>query len=485
MLIKEEFKNNKSLFIFGMLLVHNDSSNSVPVYIKNEWSHCDLKDYRLYTHKKTELKQLSFFNTQVFIVGDIHSTSEYGTVESILESFVKTQRWELLDYLSGRFSIVISSPEETIVFNDAFGSMTIYYSKFEGNTAVASHATIIAEVKKQQVSKEILSYKNSIEYKSRGTRFLPADITMFDEVYGLTPNNYLDVSEGKTHRYYVYDDIKSVSLDEFKYHVYQYFKKQSDFIKSKSYLPVLSLTGGSDSRLCISALMHFNTEFDLVTWSRGVSLDEMELLKSLAAYIGKEHHWIDTNKAVQEESIRQLATISNYNTSFSRGNSILTAQFRGAFQKENHLFIRGLGGEIIRGMFSKRNNKNRTTFKMTNYEYAKYLYNTNSISKIPVSDEYNELTNKYIEGFFSRANIADLKDDVDIGDVIYWEQRMGRWASELLNENDAAMKNFTSLNSRSIYKMAYGLPDNIRFNKDIMIELTAMFDEHLSTFPYV
>lgn len=121
---------------------------------------------------------------------------------------------------------------------------------------------------------------------------------------------------------------------------------------------------------------------------------------------------------------------------------------------------------------------------MSDIEYVTQVYNTNMIKKVEVSDDYLKLTDKYQKGFFDRANI-DGKIKGDIGDLAYWEQRMGRWSAELHNEGDTAMKNFTSLNSRKLYKLAYGLSDSERFSGNLMIELISLFDKELSEILYV
>lgn len=484
MLIEDYLIKRKELFVFGMLLVHADSINKVPKFICNNWSQFVLDDYMIYIHKSEKIQYLSFYDTQVYIIGDVHATNEYGTVQSLLEIFVKTKDWSILEDLSGRFNIIIFSPNEKIVFHDAFGSKTLYYSEFENNMIAANHAALLALTKDQDVSAEIDSYKNSKEYNSRGTKFLPGDITMFDSIYGLSPNNYLNIIKGKACRYYFYNDIKETTIEELKYYVYQYFKKQSEFINSEKYLPLLSLTGGVDARLAIAAFMHFKVDFELLTWSQGVSEAEFSLINRLADYINKRHTLIDTNKKVNDKSIKDIAFISEYNSSLSRGKSILTAQFKEAFPDESYIFIRGLGGEILRGMFNKSNNKHNVTNEMTNIEYTKHIYDTNSVRKIETTPEYHELTSKFINEFFDRSNLYNL-DSVDIGDVIYWEQRMGRWAAELHNSNDAAMKNFASLNSRKLYRLAQGISSEKRFSRDLIVELIAVFDKNLAEIPYI
>lgn len=483
MLIKDELINENEVFIFGMLLIHTESEAKVPVFINRDWNKYSLSDYNLYIHKSERLQRLSFYDTQVYILGDIYSTNEYGSVESIIESFLKTKNWELLEDLSGRFNIIIDSLEP-VVLHDSMGTKTLYYSTLDGNSIVTNHATLIGLIKKQKISPEIKLYKQSDAYNIRGTRFLPGDITMFEDVYGMVPNNYFDIKKSKTYRYYYYDDIRSTTLNEFKHYVYLYYQRQSEYFKQQQYLPVLSLTGGFDSRLAIAAFKHFNVNFELMTWSRGVSVDESAVIEHLAKYLKKNHTLIDTKAEVQDNSIKNLATFSNYNTSFSRGSSRLTALLKEALPNENYVFIRGLGGEILRGMFNKSNSRLKSSENMSDIEYVTQVYNTNLIKKVEVSDKYLELTDKYQKGFFERANI-DEKIKGDIGDLAYWEQRMGRWAAELHNEGDAAMKNFTSLNSKKIYKLAYGLSDSERFSGNLMIELISLFDKDLSEMPYV
>ena len=62
---------------------------------------------------------------------------------------------------------------------------------------------------------------------------------------------------------------------------------------------------------------------------------------------------------------------------------------------------------------------------------------------------------------------------------------MSMWAASLLNEADPALKNIAGLNSRKMYEAAYGLPDEERFQRELLLKITSNFDPYLSNLPII
>lgn len=470
------------LFRYGSLFVDKKNNIKVPDFITNSWNRIFTpNDTILYVHPEEDFLDITLGGWKIYVVGEVFSTCSELSVDEILFDLVKTGKWNKVDYLSGRFNIYVFG-EKNFIFSDPIGSKTIYYS--ESEQVISNHSTLVAMVIGCDVSKEILNYKQSYEYNFKGTKFLPGDITMFDKIYGLSPNNFFNFDTKKTQRFYHYNNIQNTSLNQLKLSVFEYFKNLSNFIKLKGYTPVLGLTAGVDTRLVISALKFFEVDLELVTWSRGVSVEENALIGEISKYLDKPHFYIDTTQKIGDSEFIKLSHISNYNTGFSRGNCSLTVQFKEKFSdnRKKYIFIRGLGGEIMRGMFNFSQSSQK---HLTKLEYAERIYNSHKLSKIELSDTYSLFTKQAIQNFFIRGNIDILDEHVDLGDVIYWEQRMGRWASELHNENDATMKNFSGINSRLIYNLSFGLNSDIRFSRDLLIDLIKVFDDRLAGFKYI
>ncbi|MDM1335740.1 hypothetical protein HXZ93_06785 [Acinetobacter pseudolwoffii] len=478
MLIKQNLIN-KEIFKYGSIFFKDKNKYKIPSFLHQFWTVCEVNNSIFYIHPDEVFKTIKYSEFTVVIVGEIFVAHSALNLYEIIKEFLLTKNWGVIDFLSGRFNIYVLG-ESNYVFIDPIGSKTLYYNSGDFDIS-CNHALLLATILNMDLSPTSLGYKKSKEYNLKGTKFLPGDITMFDGIFGLSPNNYLDFNYKKIVRFYDFSSIRRTELNELRVSVFEYYKNFCEFLNKRKFKPVVGLTAGVDTRLVISAFLFFDVDFELVTWSRGVSNDEMTLIKDISNYLNKKHYYIDTQAKEEDTLYDDLKYLSNYNTSFSRGNCSLTVKFKKQFNgSDNYLFVRGLGGEIIRGMFNKKKSKS----KLNDLDYSVSIYNTHSLNKIEKSAEYDYHTKKYIEDYLVRSNIDKLKD-CDIGDVIYWEQRMGRWAAELHNENDPAIKNFTGLNSRLIYNIAFGLPDDIRFTRDLLIDLASLFDKKLAKFQYI
>ena len=76
-----------------------------------------------------------------------------------------------------------------------------------------------------------------------------------------------------------------------------------------------------------------------------------------------------------------------------------------------------------------------------------------------------------------RANYNENLYNVDIRDLYYWEQRMGAWAANMLNEMDPVVYSITGINSRPLFEAAFGLRDEERLGQGLMLDITGRYDK--------
>lgn len=56
----------------------------------------------------------------------------------------------------------------------------------------------------------------------------------------------------------------------------------------------------------------------------------------------------------------------------------------------------------------------------------------------------------------------------------------GDLGANVLNEMDPSVYSYVGLNSRPLFESALGLPEEERLGADIMVKITALYDEHFS-----
>lgn len=469
--------NSASNLVFKYGFVFYDNSISVKDNFLEKWHKINVGQYILHFHYEAKFRRININNTVVIVLGDIFVAHGDCTVEETISTFVLTNNWDVIDNLSGRFTIIIiNSNNGGKVIIDPFGARTLFY-KAGNKVAFSSHAQLLARILSKGKSSNSVKYMASNEYKSKATRFLPGDLTLFDDIFGLTPNNYLSLSDNSTVRFWPRKDIKKSQLDDLKLCCEEYFRNFCKYLLAEGNKPIFGLTGGVDTRAVISAFKKNDFNFKTITWDYpSVNEDEREVIAELSEYLGVDNIWVDTNYKENDATFELLRDAASLNSGGTRGRALLPAQTI-PYIESNEVFIRGLGGEILRGSYNRNLSPNRKS--LTDLEYFISVYNGYKLNSKNTSEFYKSFTENAFLGFMERANYHSIYN-VDSGDLVYWEQRMAMWAANLNNEYDVALKNLVGINSRKLYEISYGLESNIRFRRELLLDITSFFDKGLS-----
>ena len=158
---------------------------------------------------------------------------------------------EELDFLSGRYVIVLSIGQHTYVYNDAIGARTVCYSAT--NRLVASHLNLLAEL--DDYEKDEIDDPKDVQWA--------ADFSPLMGVYHLLPNHRLELPKFGVSRFYSRKQNPYFSLDrEEKYLEIERIWKSSQRAYFKSWSEVaFSISGGIDSRLVLAMAKPYSGAF--------------------------------------------------------------------------------------------------------------------------------------------------------------------------------------------------------------------------------
>src|SRR5262249_19164644 len=93
---------------------------------------------------------------------------------------------------------------------------------------------------------------------------LPGDMTMFHGVYALPPNHRYDIATRRVIRYWPRKPRAKRDFDSFFRAIDSHCRALIGFVRAPRH-PLLSLTGGVDSRLLVSAFHHYGAHFSTLT----------------------------------------------------------------------------------------------------------------------------------------------------------------------------------------------------------------------------
>ncbi|NJC22636.1 hypothetical protein BJ994_001712 [Arthrobacter pigmenti] len=403
------------------------------------------------SHPETPVRQRKAADVNFILIGfafdpEAGNFNEEEVLTDIASSYCsRAALLTVLDRLAGRFVLIIEEHGESEVFHDAMGSRSVFYSS--GTTpVVASHAEIVARHTGVGLADFVIPFLTSRNYVQRDVKYLPGLATSYDDVRQLTPNTSLRYPEQVVSRYWPRPDgFRHGSTHDATDMLETHLKGLASYLKSSGRRPVMGLTGGTDSRGVFSALWA-NDPF-IFTYVRSQDAQQLSSSDSRSAVEIAGAYGLEVNVWPISNRLSLSAADNGFSYAFRRS----TGYYRGPgspwidelrlmnFDPDRSLFVRGFGGEIMRGFYQKFSKRIR---RVNAYHLAD-AYDVNAGSTITrrLFEEMLEITN------LNEETICGY----DPNDIFYWEHRMGTWGSVAMSEADLATPSIVGYNSRNLY----------------------------------
>lgn len=318
----------------------------------------------------------------------------------------------LLSMLSGRFAIVRQIDNHSIyVYHDTAGCRSIYYSTTV--SVVASHYSLARRL--------ILGDSQPEERPRVG---LTADLTNIDELYALLPNFRLSLSDMEPQRYFpvISNEFTGWTEEARLNEIQRLWHNSNEALFTQNEKVALSITGGADSRLTLALLRKYWKRVHSFTYGLEnstaetnygkVMCDDFYIAHQLVEMLDlKKHSFIDLASipAISPELSQLIST----NTPSLHGPRQVAA-YRDTYPGDDWVHIRSTATELIRGHWGSQASEQRMYKMMGTGDNA---------------DKQARVRKLGYTGNLSGYSNTDL---------FHWEIRMGRWHTEILNENDAA-----------------------------------------------
>lgn len=448
--------------------------------IRATWSTLTIGAYRIRYCPEGSATVLPMSNAFVVLIGEAFSTDESSVEGHLGDIGIVDGRLtgaHALAHLSGRFAVILIASDACVVLNDAFGARSIFFTS-SGCPALGSHAALLAHAFVVRRRRDVADLLKSAEYEARKVKYLPGNATVYEGIHALIPNTYFDFDSGRLVRYWPTVARTQQLIDDFLVATDVYLSSLVRFFSDSRREPLFGITGGIDSRTVFAAFVAQGVPFRGVTWQGGyIRHEEKAIVADLAARLRIDHAYLDPVRFTPTE----VAMASERNAGRMRKPSKLTQGMHALFGDNRRLiFVRGYGGEIIRGFYNLRRGR------MRSYNPAE-MASMYADGRIPanVSGDFWRSVNECFEDFYEAGGYEQLAQlGFDPSDIFYWEHRMGMWGSTMLNEMDAAVHSMVGLNSRRLYELAFGLPDEVRLTKELLRKVVARQNSWLADLPF-
>lgn len=352
--------------------------------------------------------------------------------------------------LSGRWFIIAQRGDESRLYTDALGSRQVVHGIHEdvGELWCASQAHLIADIFKETPDSSAQAFLSSYR-KENPEYWIPGDATLFASTRQLLPNHFLCLNDGKVKRYWPHDRIHRIDPNEAVRLAAEILRGTMKAAARRFDLTLL-LTAGIDSRILLAASREICEDIECMTVRKeGMSLSHPELAipAALTKKLGLPHHVVTAPQSPSE------AFKTNILEHMPLAHPIWMPDLD-ACQKyfdQHRVAIQSSGSEITRCWYRL---PNLATQVMTPSRLA---YVTNMENEPFV-----------IEQFRSWLHEASATNKgLHLSDLLFWEQRIGRWLSSSLLESDIAWGEVVSpFNNRGLLVTLLSAPAKDRQGPD-------------------
>ena len=391
----------------------------------------------VYNHPDLNVEVYGKDNRKIILLGYIIDSEQSISQSEILSNLINSsgnfsELCGLTYALTGRFVLIYVENQEVKILNDPCGLRSVYYSFEEDRIFIGSSPMIIADVqgKKETKNTQILEFINSPEFTLNESAWF-GDKTIFDNIFHVMPNHYLDCEKQKVERYWI-GKITNLNLTDVVMSVGEML--QNSIVEMSRRVPIqLAVTAGWDSRILLAA-----SKQTKVTTKYFVS--SMDILPDSHMDI-KIPNLLAKNNDFEIEVIRNITEIDEEFIEILKRN-VMNARvlpktktiYHFYRNKEKRVTINGNASEISRlfyGIVADEFVTAEYLAKLMNYEKFEF-----------VVAEFQSWLDNTRE--FAKTNQIPLLD------LFYWEQRMGNWGVHYPNEQDIAVDEFTPFNNRKL-----------------------------------
>jgi acetyltransferase-like isoleucine patch superfamily enzyme len=416
-----------------------------------------------YVHKVSATSSITLLG---FILDPDHpEASDNDIIESLLEKLIMGSTLSKLiestfDF-GGRWLLIIIHGSDRIIFNDACGYRTAYYTDFQHQDEFwcASQPGIFALITDLDPDPQALDYLDTEKYNHSGNNeyFFPADGTPYKNVKHLLPNHYLSIADKKTIRYWPQRELPLVDFNEA---VNFCCTKIERLIKAANhrFSLALSLTAGKDSRLITAAAKDIAAEiyfFSKFYWGQDKSSWDIVIPRKLLNALGFKHHALDCNKKCRED----LKAIYDRNVDNAHSSYRRLIQGMNDQLPPKMVWVKGNASPIASRVYQRK----LKTQAVSPENLANALGTPNNAFAI------NEI-DKWMQGAKNIYNVELL-------DLFYWEIKEGNWQAYTQLEFDLVLDEiFVPYNCRTLLEMMLAVDTKFRKHPEYQM-LEAMIEK--------
>ena len=418
---------------------------------------------KLYYSDNTDFSTAEANGNEVVIVGTCLDAMGRQDIAEYLATLAFDEFLVALDTLCGAYVIFRYDPIVGLrIFGDATRMMSVYY----GNNVVASLESLVVDdaLDISRVSVEVARCAH------HGVLELAGDMTMYDNVFCLIPNHYLDVKTFLPVRYFPREKLLPISDEK---EVDDIIEKTAGMVSciinqlSKRVQFASPLTQGADSRVNCAFLRSLLPEADILYYvisipSMLVRCEDIPYIKSIAALLGIDNFQVLEDADVIDDEYVSLLQQQCGNVR-GWGRKVWTCH-----PKITSRTI--VNGQLIDQIGKASKGKGRPDF--LTYLFLKLKLGNVSPYAHRKLKEWHAEAKKGANGY-------------SMYDLWGWEMRCGRWHANVVSVSSMlGVREFNFYNCAAILSMWCRIPRRLRVQKIIHKKLLTKMCPKVAELPF-
>ena len=342
-----------------------------------------------------------------------------------------------LDYINGRYVLIVNKKNAVTVFTDASALLPVNYAK--EHKVISSHDILIEELLKL----------NNIEVKPLREELKGSfDFTRYESIFKFNPSLKLDINTWEFNRYYPDSEIIRKDVNSVMKEIVIYFNEMIKWLKNRDNKIILTLTGGYDSRVSMALTNSFSEKVEYITYlhpNLARLSERAQEIYDIDMYVTKT---IGTNLNVNHT----MVDLADYNLKGNeRKNALQTLQtahsfslidyFRNERKFNKAIHIKSTVYGMGKSDFPLKKNHNPNTYD----EMSDFIHGVlKEAVKLP---DYSIIVNEYYKRNLHSEGVGKGRHYFEI---FHLESRMGNWHSNVTQETDPELLDFIFVNTRRI-----------------------------------
>jgi len=355
--------------------------------------------------------------------------------------------------LSGRWLVIFQDSDNTYLFTDPFGFRSIFYS-IEGESSwCASQPELIRTQCDINYSTDhnFLEYQHSADFSRMESPAFGSN-TIFQSCKHLLPNHYLDVKQALPVRFYPTEELSPKTQFE------GIIQESTELLKgiftavTTRYESALALSSGWDSRLLLAASRDVQKKILYFVDRKGI-LEENHPDVWVPGILAKS---LSLNFEVRSSELELPGWFVSLLSNNVTGARVLPKSrmiYSKYLEHDQKVYLNGNGGEIIRNYYDKT----------CSYDIGELNIGT-IIRLIGFQKQYKFIYDQ-IETWLNDIDFS-ARENINILDYLYWEQRIGNWGAQFPSEQDIAVEELSPLNCRQLINNLLSTPREARAAPD-------------------